>query len=145
MKLGFRRAMVRLAAVVLAGTASLVFAGAPAQALGGESLGCRIAPGPAVDWALQCLNHWEAPKYSVGFAVLGRSGDGYTYEWSITGPYTSVITGCVPTSYDCAVEVNGGMIDKDIVAQVEISQGGQTILRQANAFIRGFCPHGELC
>jgi len=145
MKQGFRITMARLAAIVLAATASIAFAGTPAQALGGESLGCRIAPGPAVDWALVCLNHWKAPKYNAGFAVLGRSGDGYTYEWTITGPYNFIITGCVATSYDCAVEVTGGMIDKDIEVQVRIWQGGQSVLRQANAFIRGFCPHGELC
>ena len=145
MKLGFRTALVRLAAIVLAATASTVVASPPAQAIGGESLGCRIAPGPAVDWALLCLNHWKAPKYNAGFAVLGMSGGGYTFVWRITGPYNHIITGCVETRYDCAVEVDGGMIDKEIEVQVTIWQGGQSVLRQANALIRGFCPHGELC
>ncbi|MGN9769154.1 hypothetical protein ACTMS2_28770 [Micromonospora sp. SD12] len=110
----------------------------PAAAFGGETFGCRVAPGTIFTWETTCLNSKPATMYNVGFAVLNTAGS-YTYSWTVTGPYEYVITGCTTTSYDCAVAVRGGSNDSEITASVTYSQGGQSATRSATAIIRGYC------
>ena len=134
-----RRLLVGLS-TVLAVTASLVAGSAsPAAAFGGETFGCRVSPGTDFVWRPVCFNNRYATTYNAGFAVLNTSGSGYTYQWTITGDYGSIYTGCTSTSYDCAVLVPGGPGDKEVHVTVTYTQNGQSGTQYATAIIAGYC------
>ncbi|MGY0230812.1 hypothetical protein [Longispora urticae] len=84
-----------------------------------------------------------ATTYNVAFQVQNLSG-AYTYSWNVSGPYTSVITGCTSSSATCAVSVPGGAFDSEIHAAVTYSQGGQSATRYSVAILRARCG-GMLC
>lgn len=129
-----RRTPACLAAAAAAGLT--LGTASPASAFGGETFGCRIAPGTEFDWYPTCTNSGGAQTYNVGFAVLDTSGT-YTYSWTITGSYRYVITGCTSTSYDCAVATGRG--GKEISATVTYTQAGQGATQTATAYIEPWC------
>jgi hypothetical protein len=116
----------------------------PAAAFGGETFGCRVAPGTDFVWRSFCVNTKPATTYNAGFAVLNTSGGGYTYQWNISGDYLYIIVGCNSGSYDCAVAVRGGSIDRQVDVSVTYTQNGQSATQYASAYIRGYCGT-ELC
>lgn len=128
-----RHALAALAACVAVATSLTLGTASPALAFGGETFGCRIAPGTVLTWSPTCTNSMTATTYNVGFAVLNGSG-AYTYSWSISGPYQFVITGCTSTSYDCAVSVRG-FGERTITATVTYSQAGQSATATSTAYI----------
>jgi hypothetical protein len=142
MTLSVRRSLVGLAATLAAMLALTFGTTAPASAIGGETFGCRIAPGTVFTWDQFCSNSKPAQTYNVGFAVLNTSGGGYTYSWTITGPYQYVIVGCTSTSYDCAVAVSRG--SKEITGTVTYTQNGQSATQTAYASIEPYCGN-QLC
>jgi hypothetical protein len=129
------------AVAAAAGAAALIVGSAtPAAAVGGETFGCRIAPGTTFTFTPVCYNDpVPATTYTVGFAVQNRSGSGYTYSWSISGPYQSVYVGCTPTSSDCAVTVRRSSGEEEIVATVTYTQAGQSASRTSYAYIEPVC------
>jgi hypothetical protein len=142
----YRRARVLLAtflSALLAVAGLGLITASPAAAIGGETFGCRVAPGTIFTWESFCVNSKPATMYNAGFAVLNTSGN-YTYSWQITGPYEYVIVGCTSGSYDCAVAVRGGSIDREITVTVTYSQNGQSATQSATAYIRGYCG-SSLC
>ncbi|GIG59969.1 hypothetical protein Lfu02_43410 [Longispora fulva] len=132
-----RSVLVGLAAGVVAATSLTLSSASPAAAFGGETFGCRIAPGTIFTWSQYCNNSVPASTYNVAFQVFGSGS--YTYSWSISGPYTSVITGCTSTSPACAVSVPGGMFDSEIYATVTYSQGGESATRSSVAILNAYC------
>lgn len=134
--------------IVVAMTGAMISA-VPAQAFGSETFGCRISPGTVFTWNTTCNNNTEpANTYNVGFMVQNTSGSGYSYTWSISGPYTSVYSGCTSTSADCAVLVSGRAGDEEIDATVTVTQAGQSEVFTSHAFINAWCWTGaayELC
>ena len=132
---------IRRALAATAGVAALVVGSAtPAAAFGGETFGCRIAPGTTFTFSPVCYNDpVAANSYTVGFAVQNRSGSDYTFAWSLSGPYQSVYAGCTPTSSDCAVIVSRSSGEKEIAATVTYTQGGQSASRTAYAYIEPVC------
>ena len=137
MMLRIRRTLVKLAVGVLA-AGGLVATAAPAQAFGGEVLGCRVSPGPATTFTNPCVNKKGASTYNAGFWLQNLSGTGYTFSWSWTGgPVIGIVAGCGPTSDGCGLLVANS--DTSVRATVVYSQGGQTGSQSATAIIRQFC------
>jgi hypothetical protein len=139
-----RRILVGLSTVLAVTTSIITGSAGPAAAFGGETFGCRVSPGTDFEWRPICFNNRYAQIYNAGFAVLNTSGTGYTYQWTISGSYMYVITGCNSTSYDCAVAVRGGVSDKQVDVSVTYTQNGQSATRYATAYINAYCG-GELC
>ena len=139
-----RRLFVGFSTVLAVVTSLVAGSASPAAAFGGETFGCRVAPGTDFQWRQYCFNTKYATTYNVGFAVLNTSGTGYTYQWTISGDYQYVITGCTSTSYDCAVSVRIGAGDKEILASVTYTQNGQSATRYADATISPYCG-SEIC
>jgi hypothetical protein len=99
-----------------------VFSAGSASALGDETFGCRIAPGPSTPYQEYCYNWSPANEYNVGFAVENVTGPA-TYSWSVPAQYTSMIwLGCTSSDYDCAIMVPNG--SHYIPVTVTITQGG---------------------
>ena len=119
-----------------------VFSAGSATALGGETFGCRVAPGPWTPYQEYCQNSWYADEYNVGFAVENVTGPA-TYSWSIPAPYTSMIyVGCTSSSYDCAIMVpNNG--SHTVSVSVTITQGGASRTLSATGFVTYFQNCGE--
>lgn len=138
MRTRLRSTLAGFAAVIVAATTFTLSTASPAAAFGGETFGCRIAPGTIFNWYQYCHNSKPASTYNVAFQVFGGSGD-YTYSWNVTGPWTSVITGCTSTSVACAVAVPGGAFDSEIYATVTISQGGQSATMNSVAILNAYC------
>ncbi|MFL6130862.1 MAG: hypothetical protein ACJ73E_17580 [Mycobacteriales bacterium] len=136
-----RRALTCFTAALTVALALSVGSASPAAAFGGETFGCRVAPGTDFTWREFCSNTKQATTYNVGFAVLNTSGT-YTYSWTITGPYQYVITGCTSTSYDCAVAVTAGAGDKVIDGTVTYTQNGQSATQWAEATVMPYCWDG---
>ncbi|WFE20017.1 hypothetical protein O7621_19105 [Solwaraspora sp. WMMD937] len=109
----------------------------PARAFGGETFGCRVAPGTDLVWRSICYNNQPAGTYNAGFAVRNTSGTGYTYSWSISGSYLYVITGCTTTSSDCALAMPNA--DGAVQVTVTYTQAGQSATSSTTAVIRQFC------
>ena len=136
-----RRLLTVLLGCLLAVLTTTAVTASPASAFGGETFGCRVAPGHTFTWQEFCTNDSPADQYNVGFAVLNTSG-AYTFSWSITGSYQSVITGCTSTSSDCALLVRRGF--RELTVSVTYTQNGQSATRTAYADIEPFCG-SQLC
>jgi hypothetical protein len=67
-----------------------------------DATGCRVAPGHVFTFAEYCTNSAPASTYTVAFHAPFANG-----AWSITGPYSSVYTGCGATDEYCTVTVRG--------------------------------------
>ena len=137
-----RRALGAVAACVVATTSLTLAAASPAAAFGEETFGCRVSPGAVFTFDTVCTNRTAASAYNIGFVVQNTSGS-YTYSWSITGPYQSVISGCTSTSAGCTVYVTSSA-DRDIAVTVTYSQNGQSATKNSLAIINAVCG-GELC
>jgi hypothetical protein len=92
--LRIKQTLVHLAVGVLAATAGIVATAQPAQAFGGEVLGCRISPGPATAFTNRCINKQRADTYNAGFWLQNLSGADYTFSWSWNGPVIGIVAGC---------------------------------------------------
>jgi hypothetical protein len=138
MTLRIRRTLAQLAIGVLATTTGVVAIASPAQAFGGEILGCRVSPGPATAFTNPCNNKVGSATYNAGFWLQNLSGSGYTFSWSWTGgPVLGIVAGCTSTSDGCGLLV--GNSSTSVRATVVYSQGGQTGSQTATARIRQFC------
>jgi hypothetical protein len=136
-----RRVVLSLLGCLLAVVTTTAVTAAPASAFGGETFGCRVAPGHTFTWSEFCTNDSPANQYNVGFAVLNTSG-AYSFSWQITGSYQSVFTGCTSTSSDCALLVGRGY--RELSVTVTYTQNGQSATRTAYADIEPFCG-SQLC
>jgi hypothetical protein len=121
----------------------------PANAFGGEWLGCRISP-PATSTTPYdngfCETSQAAGSWAVSFAVQNGSGT-YTYAWTLHGQYQSPV-GCTSTSYFCNVTVTANQANKVVDATVTITQNGQSLTLSAEAYFDAVCPIGgrfEFC
>ncbi|HZB49138.1 MAG TPA: hypothetical protein VE547_08600 [Mycobacteriales bacterium] len=132
------RPLLRLATVIAGLLLLTTLPAAPAGAIGGETFGCRLSPGTVLTYKQTCLNSRPASSYTVAFAVQNTSGT-YTFSWSITGDWTSVVTGCGSADAYCTVRTNGSTYDHSVHGQVTFSQAGQSVTRQSSAFIRIYC------
>ncbi|GAB7051434.1 hypothetical protein [Catenuloplanes indicus] len=130
-----------LAAAATLATVALTSIPSPAAAFGQETFGCRVSPGPVVPFTPVCTNLHLYRNVQVGFLVDNLSGS-YTFSWNVTGPYSSVVSGCTATSASCAVAVSA-VSDMEIVAWVTYSQNGQTASKRASATINAVCA--EFC
>jgi hypothetical protein len=143
MTLRIRRVLAHLAVGVLAASAGIVATASPAQAFGGEVLGCRVSPGPATAFTSPCVNKVGAATYNAGFWLQSLSGPGYTFSWSWSGgPVLGIVAGCTSTSDGCGLLVANS--DTFVHVTVTYSQGGQTASQSATAIIRQFCGNA-LC
>jgi hypothetical protein len=133
-----RSRLANAIACAVAAATLVVAPASPAAAFGDETFGCRIAPGTVFTWNEFCANSAPASTYNVGFAVFNTSGS-YTYSWTITGDYRSIITGCTPTSYDCAVSVRRGVSDQWVTGTVTYTQNGQSATQTAYAIVMPYC------
>ena len=106
----------------------------------GESRQPKVSPpiAPAGAAGTEVKSSRPASSYTVAFAVQNTSGT-YTFSWSITGDWTSVVTGCGSADAFCTVRTNGSTYDHGVHGQVTFSQGGQSVTRQSSAFIRIYC------
>jgi hypothetical protein len=131
-----RKLLILLAA--LATTLGLAVPGAgSASALGGESFGCRIAPGTEFNFYQGCHNTKPANQYSVGFAVQNWTTSS-TFSWSIPADYQSTISqGCTSTSPTCTLSV--GRWDQEIDVAVTLTDGGASKTLTSVAMIFSYC------
>jgi hypothetical protein len=132
--------MRRLAATTMVGAVAVATALMPAtnaNALGGETLGCRVAPGgPTAPYSEGCGNSGPSSSgYTIGFLVQNTSGT-YSYAWSIPGP-SSVYAGCTSTSNSCTIKVTNAAREYDMA--VTLSQGGSSETLTASAYIEAWC------
>jgi hypothetical protein len=131
---------------VVAATALTVAAGvlgaSHASALGGETLGCRFAPGPAIPFSQYCTNRASARSYNLGFLVQNE-GSGTTYAWSVPAEYVSSINGgCTATSSSCSLTVPNG--DAYIAVSVTLTQDGASETLTSYASESRYCG-SQLC
>lgn len=100
-----RRILALLIATVTALTLSLAIPQS-ASALGGEWLGCRIAPGTEFNFYDSCHNTGGPDgngQYGVAFMVQAESAPS-TYSWTIPSIYQSnVYSGCTSTTNWCTL------------------------------------------
>jgi hypothetical protein len=113
------------------------FAAGDASALGGEWLGCRIAPGSEFNFYPACSNSQAAYQYTVAFMVQNESQSS-TYNWSIPAGYgTAIYSGCGSADNWCTLTV--GRTTQDINMQVTLTQGGASETLNSTASIEPFC------
>jgi hypothetical protein len=109
-----------------------------ATALGGEWLGCRIAPGSEFNFYQSCYNDQAAASYTAAFRVQNESASS-TYTWSIPSTY-AVYGGCASNQNWCTLSVSrGSKIDQEITVSVTLTQGGSSATLTSTAFIRKYC------
>ena len=109
-----------------------------ASALGGEWLGCRIAPGTEFNFYPTCVNTPNgATQYSVAFMVQNESQPS-TYSWAIPSGYeTKIYTGCASTDNWCTLLVKAKY--QDITMAVTLTQGGASATLYSTASIEASC------
>ena len=126
-----------------ASVATAILCVAPQQrseALGGETLSCFVSGTTPVNFTTpSCFSQIPRSSYNVTF-LLNGSGT-YSYLWN-TGGFP-ISSGCTSTSASCTVRVNSIQGDQEIPVSVTISQGGQSVGLQANAFILAVCAFGS--
>jgi hypothetical protein len=130
-----------LLAVALTAAGLTVGSTAAANALGGESLGCRVVPVLGSPPFTQfCTNHEPARTYGVGFLVSGLSG-AYNFAWQLPPGYTPV-SGFCGNSDQCAINVRNA--DQSIRVTVTLTQNGASETLYSEATINAFCGN-EIC
>lgn len=116
-----------------------------ASAIGGEVLGCRVAPASGSQPITHpfCTDRMPPnPYFNVGFQVLNEVGS-YSYAWTVPAAYTSAITsGCTATTSYCAITARNS--DQSIPVSVIVTQGGASETLSATAQISQYCGK-ELC
>ena len=113
---------------------ALVIVPRRSEALGSESLGCRVSSGQF--HAGHCVASLPRLSYAVGFKVLNGAG-AYTYEWNTNG--LPVSSGCTSTSDFCDIAASGITDDQTLSVSVTITQAGQSATLPATAFIPAVC------
>jgi hypothetical protein len=135
-----RKLLVLLAALATTLGVSISGAGS-ASALGGETLGCRIAPGTEFNFYQFCHNTQRANQYGVAFMVQNVTSSP-TYSWSIPTAYQSMISqGCTSTSSTCTLSV--GKTEQDIPVSVTLTEGGASRTISSEATIFSYCWNGS--
>lgn len=135
------RKLWSLCAIVVAAAALVIGTSGPAAALGGETLGCRIAPVLGTPpFTPNCTNHMASQTYGVGFLVSGLVGT-YTFTWHLPAGYTPV-SGFCGNSDQCAI--NTGNFDQLIPVSVTLTQNGASETLTSRAIINRFCG-SQLC
>lgn len=128
-----------LALMAVAGTtlALLVAGGGTASALGGESLGCRVAPGTVFTFNHVCSNNQGASSYTVGFLVQNETGTS-SYSWNVPTAYQSqIVGGCGSGQNWCTVSANNS--DQEIYLTVTLTQGTDSETLDSYGFINQYC------
>lgn len=137
--------MRRLSTVVATTTLTLaagVLGASHASALGGETFGCRFAPGPVIPFTQYCGNQAAAQSYNLGFLVQNQ-GAGTTYAWSVPATYVSKINaGCTANSSSCSLTVRNG--DAEIPVSVTLTQNGVSETLFSEAYESAYCGN-QLC
>jgi hypothetical protein len=111
--------------------------GTPANALGTETLGCKVAP-DATTYTSTCINDYSYNGgYAISFLVSGVSGP-ETYSWSISGTGTASAACSSSTSDECGFTVSSRH-DQDVVATVVITQNGASETLTTDATIMAVC------
>ncbi len=119
-----RRKLLALLAALATILGVTVLSPGNASALGGERLGCRVAPGTVFTYNQFCDNNQSAYQYSVAFLVQNETAPS-TYSWSITTQgFYSISGGCTTTSNSCTLSVSRTAGDRDISVSVTLTQGG---------------------
>ena len=135
-----RRIFALLIATVTALSVSLAGAQS-ASALGGEWLGCRIAPGTEFNFYPDCYNTGgpnSSGNYGVAFQVQAESAAS-TYTWSFPAAYQSnVYSGCTSTSNWCTLQI--AVRNAEFSVSVTLTQGSATETLTAWAHISS-CPY----
>ena len=113
-----------------------------ASALGGEWLGCRVAPGTVFTFSQFCSNTANsASSYGVAFQVQSETAPS-TYSWSVPAEFVSRISeGCTSTSNWCKVTVPNK--DADITVSVTLTQGGSSVTLTSTATIMKTCYYAN--
>jgi predicted cupin superfamily sugar epimerase len=116
-----------------------------ASALGGEWLGCRVAPGSEFNYYNTCHNTGGPDargKYSVAFKVQAVSAPS-TYSWVVpTGVQATVYSGCTTTSNSCTLLVPGYPgYDTQIEMVVFLTQGSSQVQLTSWANIYPWCQY----
>jgi hypothetical protein len=134
------RRLLSLLAVMATALGFTVLSSGPAAALGGETLGCRIAPTIGVPpYTPFCHNtDYINGTYSVGFLVSGLSGS-YTFAWTTPAGYTPVSGSC-GNSDECTFLVSSSE-DHTLQVSVTLTQGGATETLASHAQINAVCGH----
>jgi hypothetical protein len=134
------RRLLSLLAVMATALGFTVLSSGPAAALGGETLGCRIAPAVGVPpFTPFCHNtDYVTGTYSVGFQLAGLSGS-YTVAWTVPAGYTPVSGTCVNTS-GCDFLVSSSQ-DHTLQVSVTLAQGGASETLASHAQINAVCGH----
>jgi hypothetical protein len=132
-----RRIPVLTATILLAGGWSVLSAG-PAAALGGETYGCQISPGPVGTYTGNCHNNpkFRGP-YSAGF-VVGGAAAGTTFTWHVPAGYQTA-PGLCTTGAGCRVDNLPGGSDSRVTVSVTLTQGGATETLTATAIVNAVC------
>jgi hypothetical protein len=108
-----------------------------ASALGGEWLGCRIAPGTEYNFYEFCHNNKAATQYTVAFKVQNETAPS-TYTWSIPSAYQDKIySGCTSTINYCTLVARN--ISQDIEVSVTLTQDGASRTMTAYATVEMYC------
>lgn len=125
-----RSFLASLVVGVLAATALSVATPSPAAATT-EPFYCAVGTG---SWGVDCMDDGPASTYYVTFFLLNPASS-YTYSWTISGPYQSIVSGCTSTSSNCMVSVRRSGSDVAITGRV--SYAGVT--KVSHAVIRAWC------
>ncbi|WP_410622814.1 hypothetical protein [Amycolatopsis sp. cmx-8-4] len=130
-----RKSAALVSTVMLAAGIGVLTAG-PAAALGGETYGCQVSPGPVGSYTGNCHNSakFHGP-YSAGFAVGGAAA-GTTYTWHVPAGYQTA-PGLCTTTAGCRVDGLTG--DDEVTVSVTLTQNGATETLSATAFILAVC------
>lgn len=132
------RRMSCLAVVLTAASMLAVVPTGSAHALGGEWLGCKVFPGPAV-YRQHCTTNYAANSYTIWFGVQNQSGS-YSYAWTIdSNTSVTIVDGCTATTSYCKVAPAQGVQEATVVAYVQLTQGGQSVQLYSSAYIPSFC------
>jgi hypothetical protein len=113
-------------------------AAASTGAVGQDELGCRMTPATVGTYQSPCFNSKAASGYTLTFyydpSVIHDS-----YSWALSGPYSSVVSGCTAASPGCTVLIAGSGRDFEVSATVAATRGGVTATSSTTAYIVTFC------
>lgn len=130
------RKLLALVASVLCSVGMMLFSPGNASALGGEWLGCRIAPGWDFNYHEYCSS--GAPPdsngiYGVAWRVQNETAAS-TYTWAVPSSYqSSIASGCTSTTEWCTLWVPPE--NQTINVSVTLTQGGSSVTLSATAII----------
>lgn len=132
-----RKILALLVTTISALSLSVLGAG-NASALGGETLGCRIAPGTILTFQQHCHTSKAANSFTVAFQVQNETAPS-TYSWTVPAAYAAnVSSGCTSTSNACVFTIPNE--DANIFVSVTLTQNGVSEqLPTASASLSRYC------